>query len=198
MAEKVPSSDLKRVIVQPQPAVSSPDWLQIDACPRQEVRAAAATRRFRPDAKRSEHVLRGRLREEEVGGGCVPKIRIADREHRPVHRVAAGPLRVVRSKRIDLLFECFPDVCPEPVLAKWWFLAKTMAQKDASSDDLRVVVVQVRRGDRIAHHLSRDVERVAKHHHTYLRQNGGLFWSFPYVCPEPVLVKSAFLYKFIK
>jgi len=41
-----------------------------------------------------------------------------------------------------------------------------MAQKDTSSD-LRVVVVQVRRGDRIAHHLSRDVERVAKHHHTF-------------------------------
>jgi hypothetical protein len=23
-------------------------------------------------------------------------------------------------------------------------------------------------------------------------QNGGLFWSFPYVCPEPVLVNDAF------
>jgi hypothetical protein len=27
-----------------------------------------------------------------------------------------------------------------------------------------------------------------------LRKNG-LFWSFSYVCPEPVLVKSSFLYR---
>ena len=26
------------------------------------------------------------------------------------------------------------------------------------------------------------------------QQNGVLFWSFPYVCPEPVLVKCSFLY----
>ena len=29
-----------------------------------------------------------------------------------------------------------------------------------------------------------------------LRQNG-LFWSFSYVCPEPVLVKSSFIYRYI-
>ena len=78
-------------------------------------------------------------------------------------------------KRMKTVFEteCFPDVCPEPVLVNRSLLVvlENGIAKDAVSDLLR--------------HASQKLSAQP----SVLLENGTFFECFPYDCPEPVLVK---------
>ena len=86
----------------------------------------------------------------------------------PRDAALARPSACMR-KRASLFFEFFPYGCPEPVLVKRSLLVYKMASPKRSHE----LFAPELGGDAISPHLR---ERSA-------------FECFPYVCPEPVLVK---------
>ena len=96
-------------------------------------------------------------------------------------------------------FECFPYVCPEPVLAKWFVSSVEMAQKgvfrteDIKARHGRVAIMRMKFRSRCREVVCAQKLRAQLLDPPETNKNATFPSTFRNVCPEPVLAKRSSL-----